>query len=374
MRTLKRLTGRAVAAAGSALTLLLLLVPGAGTAAAVDAPGAAGLAAAASAPCAVVQAGNRADTYWIAHGPGQAAGKWQNATFNVANLHLVALTGAANHYSLPWAQKLRWGLGTTRNAFFPDNFAVGEAYIAISHLHTGGGVNLGPLRSRVASLVSGGHTGVENYVDSLNMNLPGVAQLGVMDGSQADLAFVHSAYTFAEKTHGLYNPSVGLWWRDGSFVGSNTYWSRGNGWAMMATAKLLADLPASDPLRPELVKVLQAMAAELKKIQRSDGAWPADLLNPGHVPGPEESGTGFFTFAIAWGINNGVLDGATYRPVVQSAWRWLSGTALHANGVVGFVQPEGSAPAPTTSTTTRAYGAGAFILAATEVARQTPGC
>jgi unsaturated rhamnogalacturonyl hydrolase len=353
-----------LAAALSALVVL----PGAGQAATAMDP------AAAAAPCTVVTDANLADSYWIAHGPGQAAGSWQNATFNVANLHLVMLTGAANHYSLPWAQRLGWRLGGTRNPSFPDNFAVGEAYVDISKVHTGGGVNLAPLRTRVAALVSGGHTGVENYVDSLNMNLPGVALLGVLDSSSADLAFVHDAYHFAETTHGLYNPAVGLWWRDGSFVHSGTYWSRGNGWAMMATAKLLEDLPAGDSLRPELVRVLQAMAAELKKIQRSDGAWGADLLNPAHVPGPESSGTGFFTYAMAWGINHGVLDAATYGPVVQSAWRWLSGTALHPSGLVGYVQPEGSAPAATTPTTTRAYGAGAFILAATEVARQTPGC
>ncbi len=356
----------------------LRLLPGCLLAAALSAvlmaPGDTQAAGTAAAPCSVVSAGNLADAYWIAHGPGQAAGNWQNATFNVANLHLVSLTGVANHHSLPWAQKLGWRLGGTRNANFPDNFAVGEAYVDISQVHVGGGVNLAPLRTRVGTLVSGSNSGVENYVDSLNMNLPAVAQLGVLDGSQADLTFVHNAYTFAEKTHGLFNPAVGLWWRDGSFVHSNTYWSRGNGWAIMATAKLLQDLPASDPLRPELVRVLQSMAAELKRVQRADGAWGADLLNPGHVPGPEESGTGFFTFGIAWGINHGVLDAATYGPVVQSAWRWLSETALHANGLVGFVQPEGSAPAPTTPTTTRAYGAGAFILAATEVARLTPGC
>src|SRR5262245_21340623 len=114
----------------AALSVLALL-PGAGQAAAASAA-----PAAAPAPCTVVADANLADSYWIAHGPGQAAGNWQNATFNVANLHLVMLTGVANHYSLPWAQKLHWGLGGTRNPFFPDNFAVGEAYIDISKVHT----------------------------------------------------------------------------------------------------------------------------------------------------------------------------------------------------------------------------------------------
>ena len=214
----------------------------------------------------------------------------------------------------------------------------------------------------------------DDYVDALNMNLPAVARLGVMDGSQADLAYVRAVYTGAERTLGLFDPAAGLWWRDQRFVHTGVYWSRGNGWAMAATAKLLAALPAGDPLRPELVAVLRAMAAALRPAQRADGAWGADLLDPAHVPGPESSGTGFLTFAIAWGVDSGVLDAATYAPVVQAAWRWLSGTALRADGLVGFVQPEDSQPAATTAGTTRAYGAGALVLAATEVARLTPGC
>jgi hypothetical protein len=343
---------------------LLTILAGAGQATAAAAP----------APCSVVTAANLADKFWIASGPGQAAGNWQNATFNVANLHLVALTGKANHYSLPWAQKLKWAVSTKGGATFPDNFAVGEAYVDVRRAHKGGGVNLGPITARVSSLAAGGNAGVETYADALNMNLPVAAQLGVMNKSQADLTFVHNAYTFAEKTQGLFDPTTGLWWRDASAKRANVSLSRSNGFAMAATAKLLTELPANDPLRPELVSVLQSMAAGLKTVQRSDGAWGADLRDPADAPGPEESGTALFTFAIAWGINNKVLDAATYRPVVQNAWRWLSGTALHANGLVGFVQPEGTVPATTTSTTTRAYGAGAFILAATEVARLTAGC
>src|SRR5581483_9517385 len=123
--------------------------------------------------------------------------------------------------------------------------------------------------------------------------------------------------------HGLYNASAGLWWRDHNYVGTNVYWSRGDGWAMMDMVKVLDVLPASNPQRATYVTILQQMAAALKKVQRSDGFWNVDLGNANDFPGPESSGTAFFTLGLAWGINHGLLDAATYTPVVKAAWNGL---------------------------------------------------
>ena len=38
-----------------------------------------------------------------------------------------------------------------------------------------------------------------------------------------------------------------------------------------------------------------------------------------HAPGPETSGTAFFTYGLLWGMNNGFLDKATYQPVVEKS-------------------------------------------------------
>ena len=42
------------------------------------------------------------------------------------------------------------------------------------------------------------------------------------------------------------------------------------------------------------------------------------MLDPEHAPGPETSGTAFFTYGLLWGMNNGLLDKAAYQPVAVS--------------------------------------------------------
>lgn len=56
------------------------------------------------------------------------------------------------------------------------------------------------------------------------------------------------------------------------------------------------------------------MAPALKACQRDDGAWNMSLGDPDYRPGGETSGTALITFALAWGINNGLLDSITYYP------------------------------------------------------------
>ena len=47
---------------------------------------------------------------------------------------------------------------------------------------------------------------------------------------------------------------------------------------------------------------------ELKNTHLADdGMWRASLLDPVEFPMKESSGTAFFCFGMAWGINNGIL-------------------------------------------------------------------
>ena len=43
-------------------------------------------------------------------------------------------------------------------------------------------------------------------------------------------------------------------------------------------------------------------------MQHADGGWHASLLNPESYPAKETSGTGFYTYAILWGIKNKMLN------------------------------------------------------------------
>ena len=96
------------------------------------------------------------------------------------------------------------------------------------------------------------------------------------------------------------------------------------------------------------------------------------MMDPEQAPGPETSGTAFFTYGLLWGINNGLLDKKTYTPVVRRAWQYLTETALQPDHHIGYVQPIGerAIPGQTVDRHSEAnFGTGAFLLAACEYAR-----
>src|SRR5204862_157176 len=143
-------------------------------------------------------------------------------------------------------------------------------------------------------------------------------------------------------------------------------WSRGNGWVVGGLARILDVWPAGDARRAQYEALLREMAGELRTIQASDGFWRSDLLNPNAFPNPESSGTAFFTFGLAWGINHGVLDRATYLDAAVRGWTALT-SVVDAQGRLGYVQPVGARPGPAAVTDTNDYATGALMLAGAEM-------
>jgi len=108
------------------------------------------------------------------------------------------------------------------------------------------------------------------------------------------------------------------------------------------------------------------MAKKLIKIQTPEGHWAMSLLNQDIYPTPETSGTSFFTFGLAWGINNGVLDKETYEPHIKRAWSSLL-SHITKEGMLGYVQPIGAGPDKAFKDQSEVYGTGAFLAAGSEV-------
>ena len=50
------------------------------------------------------------------------------------------------------------------------------------------------------------------------------------------------------------------------------------------------------------------MCERLVGLQRADGFWSASLLDPESYPSPETSGTGFYVYGLAYGVNEGLLS------------------------------------------------------------------
>jgi rhamnogalacturonyl hydrolase YesR len=175
-----------------------------------------------------------------------------------------------------------------------------------------------------------------------------------------------------DTTDSLFDKDENLYYRDRNYFdqrttnGKKVFWARGNGWVMGGTVRVLQHLPKNDPERVKYIELLQKLAASVSRVQGQDGLWRPSLLDPADVPVPETSSTGFFCYAMTWGINQGYLDRKTYLPVVQKAWRGLV-SAVHSDGKLGWVQPIGAAPATFTFDNNQEYGSGALLLAGSEM-------
>lgn len=180
------------------------------------------------------------------------------------------------------------------------------------------------------------------------------------------------------KTAGLlYDKDEHLFYRDKSFLGKLTkngkkvFWTRGNGWVFAGLARTLTYIPADYGDRARFVTIFKEMAAKLASLQQADGTWPPSLLDPDEYPDSETSGTALDCFAFVWGINNGLLDRATYLPVAAKAWAALL-AARRPDGLLGYVQGVGAAPAPVHADGTQLYATGAFLMTVCELSKLAP--
>jgi hypothetical protein len=225
------------------------------------------------------------------------------------------------------------------------------------------------------------------WIDALYMAAPVYATLshleteGALPGKLGYSPVLYAKYNETKEQRSLYDAAEHLWYRDSRFPPMRSpndqkiFWSRGNGWVFAAHARLLGTLPTNDAHYQEYLSTFQAMAETLLDRQDQAGYWNENLADPNHCGGPESSGTAFFTYGIAWGINNHYLDHAKFLPAVVNAWEWLANTAVQSNpnGLLGYVQSVGDAPvchenSPLPAPTDTAdFGVGAFLLAASEV-------
>jgi rhamnogalacturonyl hydrolase YesR len=148
--------------------------------------------------------------------------------------------------------------------------------------------------------------------------------------------------------------------------GKKVIWSRGNGWAFAGLARILKYLPPDRANYERYEAVFIRMANELKKRQQPDGFWYPNLADPNDYGTKESSGTGFFTYGLAWGINIGILSREEYLPVVENAWAALV-SVISAEGKVQWGQLIGFSPYKVLQEDSHEYVTGMFLLAASEM-------
>jgi unsaturated rhamnogalacturonyl hydrolase len=215
------------------------------------------------------------------------------------------------------------------------------------------------------------------WCDALFMAPPTLVKFGVETGDRS-LLEINDTY-FKECYDLLYNKEEHLFARDLNYVigpdgtgrleanGQKIFWSRGNGWVMGGLVRILQELPKNYPARPFYEGLFKEISSRIITLQQEDGLWRASLLDPASYPGGEVSGSGFFCYALAWGINNRLLDEKSYLPAVKKAWIALN-RCVNEEGRVGWVQPIGADPRKNFDENSwEVYGTGAFLLAGSEV-------
>jgi rhamnogalacturonyl hydrolase YesR len=175
-------------------------------------------------------------------------------------------------------------------------------------------------------------------------------------------------------TETLYIASDGFYARDESYLdlrepnGKRLYWSRGNGWVVAGLARCLDRLPRDYRDRARYEDLFRSMMTAVLAAQQPDGLWRTGLLDPASHPARETSGSAFYTFAMAWGINRGLLDRARFEPALRRGWNALT-ACVGEDGKLQHVQPIGEAPAHFAPTHSEPFAVGAFLLAGAEIHR-----
>lgn len=273
-----------------------------------------------------------------------------------------------------------WNTGPNR--LMADDYCVGQTY-SLLYTKYGERKMITPFRRLADSIVSlpfneslEWKNNIQSrewaWCDALFMGPPALAYLSTATG---DLKYLNKAAKLWWKTTDyLYDPKVHLYSRDGSYLnkheknGEKVFWSRGNGWVLAGLARMMENMPADYPDKRKFEKLFKDMAAEIARLQQPDGSWHASLLDPASYPIKETSGTGFFCYAILWGINHGLLNPKVYLPVAKKAWMAMV-TSVQPDGMLGYVQQIGASPDKVTAQSTEVYGVGAFLLAGSQLYR-----
>lgn len=335
----------------------------------------------------------KVNDYWQSTHPEHGNAFWHTSAYHIGNMAAFKVTGLQQYkdYSEQWAIENLWMGAKSENRENwkyhygeTDDFVLFGDWQVCFQVYTDLYL-LEPDSSKIGRAVEVMEyqmsTSGNDYwwwADGLFMAMPVMTRLHRITNNQQYLDKLYEYFSFARDL--MYDSENGLFFRDAKYLypnhktksGLKDFWSRGNGWVFAAIPRVLDDLPLTDPHREEYVYIFRSMADAILRSQQAEGYWTRSMLDPMQAPGPETSGTSFFTYGFLWGINNGILDEKTYLPVVEKSWNYLIGKALQPNGKIGYVQPIGERAIPGQMidiNSSADFGVGAFLLAASEMAR-----
>ena len=290
---------------------------------------------------------DKVNKHWQAENSPQVRAFWDNAAYHTGNMEAYFLTGNEDYlaYSEAWAEHNQW-MGAKSNDRSKWKYSYGETdeYVLFGDWQICFQVyadlyNILPDDNRIrrAKEVMEYEMSTPNndywwWSDGLYMVMPVMTKYYKITGNQKYLDKLYEYILYSDSI--MFDKEENLYYRDAKYVypkhksvnGKKDFWARGDGWVLAGLAKVLKDLPADYKHHDFFVQKFQALAKAVAALQQPEGYWTRSMMDPEHAPGPETSGTAFFTYGMLWGINNGYLSEAEYMPVVEKAWKYLSET------------------------------------------------
>lgn len=335
----------------------------------------------------------KVNDYWQANHPEHGRAFWDNAAYHTGNMEAYSLTRKPEYleYSKAWAEHNEWkGAKSDNKEEWKYSYGESDDYVLFGdyqicfqtyadlYLIEPDSQKIARAREVMEYQMSTPNNDYWWWADGLYMVMPVMTKMYNHTKNPLYLEKLHEYLTYADSI--MYDEEAGLYYRDAKYVypkhksvnGKKDFWARGDGWVLAGLAKVLDEIPVVDKYCKEYEKRFCTMAKSVAACQQPEGYWTRSMLDPEQAPGPETSGTAFFTYGLQWGINNGLLDAEEYQPIVEKAWNYLSTVALQPDGKVGYVQPIGEKAIPgqvVDANSTSNFGVGAFLLAACERVR-----
>ncbi len=297
---------------------------------------------------------------------------WHQGAF-YAGLYEYSKIADSDKYT-NWLKQMgnKHGWNLHRRMYHADDHTVGQFYLSLAE-ESGDPAMYQPTQKRFDEIMNSERADEWHWdwCDALFMAPPVWVRLSKITQDPKYLEYMDEQYVMAYDK--LWDTEEKLFYRDLKYLskaeknGEKMFWSRGDGWVFGGLALMIPDMPVDWKRRDFYINMFQEMAVAIKDCQRPDGAWSAGMLGDlEDYPDMETSGTAFFVYGFAWGLNNGLLDKATYEPVMLKAWSALV-SAVNEDGMVGYVQGVGEMPGLCFKDYTEVYGSGAFLAAAKEL-------
>ena len=337
---------------------------------------------------------NKVNNYWQINNSPKVNSFWHNAAYHTGNMEAFFLTKNKKFldYSLEWAEHNNW-MGATEPdpskwlykeygesmeyVLFGDWQVCFQTYIDL--------YNILPEEKKIKRAkevmsyeAKSKETDYWWWCDALYMVMPVMTKMYKLTNDEIYLDKLYNNILYSDSI--MLDTETGLYFRDAKYVypkhktenNVKDFWARGDGWVLAGLAKILSDMPKKYKHFQFFLQKYVKLAKAVASLQQEEGYWTRSMMDPQYAPGPETSGTAFFTYGILWGVNNGYLDKNEFGGVINKAWRYLTQIAMQNDGKIGYVQPIGEKAIPgqiVDANSQADFGVRAFLLASCEYFR-----